>query len=85
MLSFEMSRDREAVDAFTKRLKLVRYAPTLGGTRTTLSYPLQGISPAITEQELLRMGIHEGLMRVSVGLEDARDLCEDFLQALDCF
>lgn len=85
MLSFEMPCGREGVDAFTKRLKLVRYAPTLGGTRTTLSYPLQGISPAITKEELSRMGIHEGLMRVSVGLEHEDDICEDFLQALCAF
>ena len=63
----------------------MRYAPTLGGTRTTLSYPLQGISPAITKEELSRMGIHEGLMRVSVGLEHEDDICEDFVQALCAF
>jgi cystathionine beta-lyase/cystathionine gamma-synthase len=85
MLSFEMPDDKEKINAFMNRLHLAHYAPTLGGIRTTLSHPLHSSHHHVPQEELDKMGISYGLMRVSVGIEDAEDLLADFTQALEVF
>jgi len=85
MLSFEMPDDREKINQFMDRLHLAHYAPTLGGIRTTLSHPLHSSHHHVPQEELDQMGISYGLMRVSIGIEDADDLIADFMQALEVF
>lgn len=85
MLSFEMPEDRAKINEFMNRLHLAHYAPTLGGIRTTLSHPLHSSHHHVPKEELNKMGISFGLMRVSVGIEDAEDLIADFSQALEVF
>lgn len=85
MLSFEMPNDKEKINEFMNRLHLAHYAPTLGGIRTTLSHPLHSSHHHVPKEELDIMGISFGLMRVSVGIEDAEDLIADFTQALEVF
>jgi cystathionine beta-lyase/cystathionine gamma-synthase len=85
MLSFEMPDDKEKINAFMNRLNLAHYAPTLGGIRTTLSHPLHSSHHHVPQEELDKMGISYGLMRVSIGIEDADDLIADFLHALEIF
>lgn len=85
MLSFEMIDDKEKINEFMNRLHLAHYAPTLGGIRTTLSHPLHSSHHHVPKEELDKMGISFGLMRVSVGIEDAEDLIADFSQALEVF
>lgn len=85
MLSFEMPEDREKINAFMRRLRIAKYAMTLGGYATTLSYPILSSHASVPRDIRLKMGITDGLMRVSVGLEDAQDLIADFTQALSVF
>ena len=85
MLSFEMPEDREKINAFMRRLHIAKYAMTLGGYATTLSYPILSSHASVPRDIRLKMGITDGLMRVSVGLEDAQDLIADFTQALSVF
>lgn len=85
MLSFEMPEDREKINAFMRRLHIAKYAMTLGGYATTLSYPILSSHASVPRDIRLKMGITDGLMRVSVGLEDLQDLIADFTQALDVF
>jgi Cystathionine beta-lyases/cystathionine gamma-synthases len=85
MLSFEMPDDKEKINLFMKRLHLAHYAPTLGGIRTTLSHPLHSSHHHVSPDDLRKMGISYGLMRVSVGIEEADDLIADFTQALEVF
>lgn len=85
MLSFEMPEDREKINAFMRRLQIANYAMTLGGYATTLSYPILSSHASVPRDIRLKMGITDGLMRVSVGLEDAHDLVADFTQALTVF
>jgi cystathionine beta-lyase/cystathionine gamma-synthase len=80
-----MPDDRKKINAFMNRLHLAHYAPTLGGIRTTLSHPLHSSHHHVPKEELKKMGISYGLMRVSVGIEDAEDLIADFKQALSVF
>lgn len=85
MLSFVMPDDQKKISEFMDRLTLAHYAPTLGGVRTTLSYPLLSSHMHVPQEELDKMGISYGMMRVSVGIEDAEDLVADFLDALKVF
>jgi len=85
MFSFEMPSDKEKINQFMDRLHIANYAPTLGGIRTTLSYPLLSSHMHVPEEDLKKMNISAGLMRVSTGIEDAEDLIKDFTQALTAF
>ena len=85
MLSFEMPNDPEKISAFMDKLELAHYAPTLGGVRTTLSHPLHSSHMHVPAEKLKEMGISYGLMRVSVGIEDEKDLITDFTNALKVF
>lgn len=84
MLSFELAPDcKPEMSRMLKNLKLAQYAPTLGGFRTTLSHPATSSHSELTREERMALGIHDGMMRVSVGLENPDDLIADFYQALD--
>ena len=85
MFSFEMPDDREKINAFMDKLHIAHYAPTLGGIRTTLSYPLLSSHMHVPEEDRKKMHITGGLMRVSTGIEDADDLIKDFTNALKVF
>lgn len=85
MISFSVEDNREKVDEFIRRLKVIKYLGTLGGIRTTLAHPATAFRNEFTEEELRKMGIHEGLIRISTGAEDVGDLIEDLNQALEVF
>lgn len=85
VMSFSVADDRNKLNEFMHALKLVKYLPTLGGYRTTLSHPVSSSHMGVPEDIRLKMGIHEGLMRISVGAEDSNDLITDFNQALSVF
>ena len=65
----------------TKRVP--HYAMTLGGYRTSLSYPVLSSHSDMPEEERLKIGITNGLMRISCGIENTQDLVNDFLAALE--
>ena len=85
MLSFEMPSDRAKINEFIKRLNICHYAPTLGGIRTTMSHPATSSHRDLPEEMKKALGITEGLLRISVGIEEADDLIADFTQALKAF
>ncbi|MPM22058.1 L-methionine gamma-lyase [bioreactor metagenome] len=85
MLSFFVPEDRQKINAFMHELKYVRYAMTLGGCRTTIAHPVTSSHYDVPEEERRKMGITFGLIRVSVGLENADDLIADFTNALKVF
>ncbi len=81
MLSFELRRS-EQVDAFLSRLRLILPALSLGGVESLVCVPSKTSHRLLTPDERQRAGISDGLVRVSVGIEDIRDLVEDLAQAL---
>lgn len=83
MLSFEIDEDRDKMNLFLRSMNLAHYAMTLGGYRTTLSYPPLSSHENVPEEERLKMGITNGLLRVSVGIEEEEDIINDFLNALE--
>ncbi len=85
MLSFVMPDNRTKISEFIRKLNFVHYAMTLGGYRTTLAYPVLSSHHNMPEAERLEIGITDGLMRVSVGIENPDDLIAEFNQALEVF
>lgn len=85
MLSIVLEDDRDKMNKFLRKLNLAHYAMTLGGYRTTLSHPVSSSHYDTPEEERLKMGITNGLLRISVGIENTDELIEDFLQALDVY
>ncbi len=83
MMSFALSNSREKANRFINDLKLIQFVPTLGGYKTTLTHPASTSHKDVEESVRLEMGIHDGLIRMSVGMENAQDLIDDLYQALE--
>ena len=83
MLSFELEGGVEAAEAFVNRLKLAIYTGSLGGVETLIVRPAAMWSHQLTPEQRRSTGISDTLFRISVGLEDERDLIRDFEQALE--
>lgn len=82
VLSFELLHPHTIGD-FIKRLRYALYAVSLGGVETIVSHPATMSHQALSSSEQRAMGVTPGLLRVSVGIESAEDLIEDFGQALN--
>jgi len=85
ILSIYLPEDQDKMSQFMDRLNFARYAPTLGGIRTTLSHPVTSSHPNVPDDIRRAMGITPGLLRISVGTENADDLAADFEQAMRVF
>jgi cystathionine beta-lyase/cystathionine gamma-synthase len=81
MLSFDLG-SREAAARFLKALKLFLNAESLGGVESLASHSATTTHAALSDEERAKVGITEGLIRVSVGIEDKADLIADLEQAL---
>lgn len=81
VLSFELA-DQQAVYTFADALKLPIAAVSLGGVESILSYPVTMSHACVPKEEREKQGVTEGLLRLSVGIEDTDDLLEDLAQAL---
>jgi cystathionine beta-lyase/cystathionine gamma-synthase len=82
MVSFDLG-SRGAVDKVVPRLGLARLAESLGAVETLVCYPAAMTHASIPPEQRARSGVTEGLLRVSVGIEDAQDIWDDLRQALD--
>jgi cystathionine gamma-synthase len=83
VLSFILKGDFEALKVFLPRLQLAHRAANLGAVETIAGPPALTSHVECTPQERSAMGIPEGLIRYSVGIEDAGDLITDLNNALD--
>jgi cystathionine gamma-synthase/methionine-gamma-lyase len=84
MVSFEMAgADRAQVFRFMEALELVLPATTLGDVYSLTLYPAHSSHRALSPQERAAIGISEGLVRLSVGIEDIGDIIADLGQALE--
>ena len=82
MLSFEIKGDVSTADAFIARTHLPISAPSLGGVETLITRPATTSHSGLSPTERKSAGISDRLIRLSVGLENAEDLIDDFYQAL---
>ncbi len=80
MLSFELIKDIDA-DAFMRSLQLVRQSMSLAGVESTILSPTKTSHALLSEEERERQGIKDGLLRFSVGIEEASDLIADLEHA----
>ena len=82
MVSFELPGGRAEANAFAMALRVFSLAESLGGVESLACYPPEMTHGSIPREERLARGITDGLMRLSVGIEDVEDLVEDLEQAL---
>jgi cystathionine beta-lyase/cystathionine gamma-synthase len=82
VLAFEVGGGRETVRRLLDTVQLVRRATSLGGPETLLCHPMTTTHASLSPDEQAESGVTEGLVRVSVGLEDPDDVIADFQRAL---
>ncbi|MBM3786821.1 MAG: aminotransferase class I/II-fold pyridoxal phosphate-dependent enzyme [Acidobacteria bacterium] len=83
IFSLDLHGGKPAAFEFLRRLKVGRNAVSLGGVETLVCHPRSTTHSAVSAAELQISGVVDGLVRVSVGIEDWRDLLTDFEEALD--
>ncbi|HEV2276353.1 MAG TPA: PLP-dependent aspartate aminotransferase family protein [Acidobacteriaceae bacterium] len=81
LISFETGSLKKA-NSMLKRLRVCTLGESLGGVETLISHPATMTHAALGEEGRAKVGITDGLVRISVGLEDIEDLLEDLDQAL---
>nr|WP_243239876.1 PLP-dependent transferase [Sulfobacillus harzensis] len=82
ILAIHLAGGLEAVEHLVNRLHHVRLVTSLGDVSTSISHPVVASHRELTAEEKERVGIDEGTVRISVGIEHIDDLIEDFRQAL---
>ncbi|MBB6142098.1 cystathionine beta-lyase/cystathionine gamma-synthase [Silvibacterium bohemicum] len=82
LISFEMG-SLENANAMLKRVKVCTLGESLGGVETLISHPATMTHAAIGAEARTKLGITDGLVRISVGIEDGDDLLADLEQALE--
>jgi len=82
MISFDLGAF-EAASVFLSRLRLCSLGESLGGVETLISHPATMTHASIPEEERNCLGVTPGLVRISVGIEDAADIIADLDQALE--
>ena len=82
IFSIEFKGGKEAAFQFLRNVKIAHSAVSLGGVETLTCHPKSTTHSGMTSQELADSGVTDGLVRISVGIEDWRDLLSDFEQAL---
>lgn len=83
MLSFVVDATAAQTAALVDRLALFSIAPSLGGVESLVSQPITTSHHGLTPAQRAQRGITDGMVRLSIGLEDADDLIADLAQALD--
>ncbi len=83
MLSIDLRGGKPAAFEFLRNLHIAHNAVSLGGVETLVCHPKSTTHSGFTEEEFAQAGVTDGLVRISVGIEDWRDLLADFEQALD--
>ncbi len=85
MISFRV-RSKDQIAQVLERVQLIRFAESLGGVESLITFPWQQTHAAIPEDFRRRLGVDERLLRLSVGIEKAEDLIADLEEALvDCY
>ena len=82
MLSFAVDSHETALQVLAN-VKLITFAESLGGPESLITLPVTQTHADVPEEERLKLGITDSLLRLSVGLENAQDLIEDLRQAME--
>lgn len=82
MMALELAGGEAAVERFLSQLHFVTYTSSLGGVESLIAEPRYTSHAGMTREQRANMGVPDGFLRVSVGIEDVNDLIADFEQAL---
>lgn len=82
MMAIEVAGGAKGAEKFLRKLKLFSHAPSLGGVDSLVSEPRFTSHASMTSEERARIGIPDGFLRLSIGIEDADDIIADIEQAL---
>ena len=82
MMAIELAGGARAADKFVRKLKLIRHAPSLGGADSLVSEPRYTSHAHLSAEARANAGIPDGFLRLSIGIESAKDLLTDIDQAL---
>ncbi|MDB5510887.1 MAG: O-succinylhomoserine sulfhydrylase [Enterovirga sp.] len=83
LLALEVAGGKAEAFRFMNALRIARISNNLGDAKSLVTHPATSTHQRLKPEERARMGISEGLVRLSIGLEHADDLTADFLTALD--
>jgi O-succinylhomoserine sulfhydrylase len=83
VIAFDVKGGKRAAFDFCRALEIVKISNNLGDAKSLVTHPATTTHQRLKEEERAVLGISDGLIRLSVGLEDAEDLSEDLVQALD--
>jgi cystathionine beta-lyase/cystathionine gamma-synthase len=82
MLSFDLKGGLKAANRFVKACRLIELVPSLGDVTTTSTHPARSSHAYLSPAERAELGVTDGLVRISTGVEDLADILEDLRQAL---
>jgi O-succinylhomoserine sulfhydrylase len=82
LVAFEVAGGKAAAFAFANQLKIIKISNNLGDAKSLITHPATTTHQRLTAEERAAFGIRDGLVRLSLGLEDADDLIEDLDAAL---
>ena len=82
MMAIELAGGARAAERFLRRLRLIRHAPSLGGVDSLVSEPRFTSHAHLSPEGRANVGIPDGFLRLSIGIESAQDLIADIEQAL---
>lgn len=83
IVCFELKGGLQSGTRFLDALKMLTLTANLGDSRSIASHPASTTHAKLTDEERSKVGITPGMIRISVGLENAQDILEDILQALE--
>ena len=83
MLCFDLAGGREAVNRFMRQAPSIPFSPSLGHTTTTCSHPATTSHRYVSGAEKERQGITDGLVRLSVGVEELTDIQREMMKGLN--
>jgi cystathionine beta-lyase/cystathionine gamma-synthase len=82
VIAFEIDGDFAKCQELVSLLQVVRIATSFGGPETLVCHPATSTHVGLSQEALATMGVTDGLLRFSIGLEDADDLVDDIHRAL---
>jgi O-succinylhomoserine sulfhydrylase len=82
LISFDVAGGKDGAFAMLRRLNLVSISNNLGDSKSLITHPATTTHQRLAPEERAHLGIGDGMVRLSVGLEDAEDLMDDLGQAL---
>jgi len=82
LVTLELSGGKPAAFRFMNAFKLIVISNNLGDSKSMATHPATTTHSKLSPEERARLGISEGVVRISIGLEDVEDIKEDLAQAL---